>query len=60
MKKIIIVPLIFALFAFGYEAQQPDAKEIVRKANNLMMGRSSQSTAVMTVIRPSWTRKVEM
>lgn len=60
MKKLIIVPMVFVLFAFGNYPQQPDAKEIVRKANDLMMGRSSQSTATMTVIRPSWTRKVEM
>ncbi|MBS1653525.1 MAG: outer membrane lipoprotein-sorting protein [Bacteroidetes bacterium] len=60
MKKLFFIPLIIFLFSFGKSAPQQDATEIVRKANDLMMGRSSQSTATMTVTRPSWTRKVEM
>lgn len=60
MKKLFFIPLIVFLFSFGKSIPQQDATEIVRKANDLMMGRSSQSTATMTVTRPSWSRKVEM
>lgn len=60
MKKLLFIPLVIFFFSFGRPLLQPDATTIVRKANDLMIGRSSQSTAIMTVIRPSWTRKVEM
>ena len=60
MKKLFFIPLVALLFSFGKTTQQPSADEIVRKANDLMMGRSSQSIATMTVIRPSWTRTVSM
>ena len=48
------------LFSFSSHCQQPNATEIVKKANDLMNGRSSQSTATMTIVRPTWTRKVSM
>ena len=60
MKKLFFIPLVALLFSFGKTTQQPSADEIVRKANDLIMGRSSQSIATMTVIRPSWTRTVSM
>ncbi|MBI1341484.1 MAG: outer membrane lipoprotein-sorting protein [Terrimonas sp.] len=60
MKKIILIPFLIFLVAFSRSAAQPSATEIVRKANELMMGRSSQSLATMTVVRPAWTRKVSM
>jgi outer membrane lipoprotein-sorting protein len=59
MSKLFYIPFLVLLF-FGKINQQPDATEIVRKANDLMMGRSSQSTATMTVVRPKWTREVGM
>ncbi len=61
MKKLLFIPLLLISFFFHTkQIRQPDATEIVRKANDLMMGRSSQSTATMTVVRPSWSRKVSM
>ena len=60
MKKLLFISLTFFLFSFQKTDLQPDATAIVRKANDLAMGRSSQSTATMTVVRPSWQRKVEM
>jgi len=60
MKNLILLPVLALIFSFAKTGDQPDAKEIVRKANDLMNGRSSQSTAMMTVVRPSWTRKVSM
>ncbi len=34
------------------------AREIVVRANDLLRGKSSQSTAVMTVIKPDWSREM--
>lgn len=41
--------------AFG---DNQSAREIVVKANDLMHGKSSVSTAVMEVIKPDWSRKM--
>jgi len=60
MKKSFFIALLLVLFSFNKTNQQPNATEIVRKANDLMVGRSSESTATMTVMRPTWTRKVSM
>jgi outer membrane lipoprotein-sorting protein len=60
MKKLFIIPFLLILISFGKTFAQSDATEIVRKANDLMTGRSSESIATMTVVRPTWTRKVSM
>ena len=39
---------------------QVDAKEIVKKANDLMNGSSSESVATMHIVRPGWTRDVSL
>ncbi len=60
MKRILlgIVTLGFALSA---SCQSPEsAAEVVKKANDLMNGRSSRSLAVMKVIRPGWSREISM
>jgi len=60
MKRFFSIALLPILFSFGKINLQPDPTEIVRKANDLMTGRSSESSATMTIDRPSWTRKVSM
>ncbi len=50
MKPLLLVSLMISLFSFSAHCQQPDATEVVRKANDLMNGRSSQSTATMTIV----------
>jgi outer membrane lipoprotein-sorting protein len=60
MQKLFLIPLFSLLFSFGKINEQPDVTEIVRKANDLMTGRSSESIAAMTIVRPAWTRKVNM
>ena len=60
MKRFFSIALLPILFSFGKINQQPDPTEIVRKANELMTGRSSESVATMTIARPSWTRNVSM
>ena len=60
MKRFFLLSLILSLFSFKANCQQPNATEVVKKANDLMNGRSSESTATMTIVRPSWSRKVSM
>jgi len=37
-----------------------DAKEIVKKANDLAVGKTSRGTMTMTIARPTWSRTVSM
>ncbi len=60
MKKLLFIPLLSIFFSYSTTNAQTDATDIVRKANELMTGRSSESTSSMTVVRPAWTRNVEM
>ena len=59
MNKFIslIAILFFASLAY---AQEPSAKEIVKRANDLRIGNSSKSEMSMTVVRPTWSREVSM
>ncbi len=58
MKPLIKILLFFSLSTLSVVGQ--NATEIVRKANNLVMGKTSQGINRMTVIRPDWKREVEM
>lgn len=59
MKSWMTFGMIF-LLAAGLPAQTPDAKEIVRKADEKMRGLSNRAEMKMTIIRPSWTREMTM
>jgi len=60
MKALLLGSLLLFLGYSAWQDPQMDATEIVRKANELVLGRSSQSTATMTVVRPTWSREVSM
>ncbi|MEA3477461.1 MAG: outer membrane lipoprotein-sorting protein [Bacteroidota bacterium] len=63
MKRIIIIIIALSAFLFPlHEAwsQEPDAKEIIKKAQDKINGLTSQGTMKMTVERSNWTREVEM
>ena len=55
----IQIPFYLLLFTASLFYAQ-DAKEIVKKANDLALGRTSQGTNTMTLIRPDWKREVSM
>ncbi len=59
MKKLILTILILAGL-HGLHAQDLNAKEIIRNADEKSRGLSSQGTMTMTVIRPDWTRTITM
>jgi Outer membrane lipoprotein-sorting protein len=55
LKKIFLFILIYSSIVIGQSAT-----EIVKKSNDNNMGKTSQGTSKMTVIRPDWSREVEM
>ncbi len=55
MIKTILLFLIIGTFAIGQTA-----KEIVKKSNDNNLGITSQGVSKMTVMRPDWSREVEM
>ena len=46
---------LFPLFILGQEA-----KEIVQKANNLVLGKTSQGISTMKLVRSDWEREVSV
>lgn len=51
--------MLFILFVVGSIYSQ-DATEIIKKSNDNINGLTSKSISKMTIIRPDWTREVEM
>lgn len=56
--KTIISILIFSGGLSSATGQEPDADEIVKKADDLMRGQSSYTETEMKIIRPSWEREL--
>jgi len=55
LKNIIILPILILTTSFAQ-----DAKEIVRKSDELVRSKSSYAEVTMTVVKTDWTRTVEM
>ncbi len=65
MKKLNYLSALVFLFSIligaNINAQEKlSAKEIVVKANDLVMGSSSISQMKMTIVRPKWSREISM
>jgi hypothetical protein len=58
MKRTTL--LFVLLIATTACAAPPDAREIVRKANEVMHGLNTTSTVRMTIVTPSWTRSLSL
>lgn len=57
MTRITLIQMgIFLVFA----SHAQDATEIIQKANDLNLGKTSQGEMTMTIERPTWTRTVTM
>lgn len=58
---IIICVSIFLCFA-GLSSNKSivDAKEVVRKADEKMRGKTSRSEMTIQIVRPTWTREIKM
>jgi outer membrane lipoprotein-sorting protein len=57
MKKYFVIVLIFACIV-PVNSQQSTAKEIVKKAYELMQGQTNISEMSMTIVRPTWQRTI--
>ena len=56
LKTIIYV--IATMLSMASYGQQPTAKEIVKKASDLMQGQTNESVMRMTIVRPTWQRTI--
>ncbi len=59
LKKVRLLIAVSLLLSFTCVRSQ-DATEIVKKANDLMNGKTSESVASMAIQRPGWSRTVSM
>ncbi len=61
MKKwcILLASLSF-LGLKSFAQEEPDAKGIIRRAEQKLNGKTSQSEMKMTIIRPSWKREIKL
>jgi outer membrane lipoprotein-sorting protein len=55
LKKVLVIILIISSYTIGQTAT-----EIVKKSNDNNLGITSQGVSKMTVVRPDWSREVEM
>ncbi|MEO1713416.1 MAG: outer membrane lipoprotein-sorting protein [Bacteroidota bacterium] len=65
MKNITWLSLLFVCTIWYAPATwanngDPDPKEIIRKADEKLKGRTNTSTLKMTIVRPSWQREMVM
>ena len=61
MKKIsIAIVLLILAESSNLFAQKLTAKQIIEKADNLQRGETNYSIFSMTIVRPKWTRTIEM
>ncbi len=61
MKKIsIAIVLLILAESSNLFAQKLTAKQIIEKADNLQRGETNYSVFSMTIVRPKWTRTIEM
>lgn len=59
--RLLLFIFFFLIIQIDSQAQTSDqAKELVRKAQNISLGTNSSSTMTMQIIRPEWTRSVSM
>lgn len=56
--KISILIITGCFIGVTSNCQQPDAKEIIRKANDIMQGQTNESYMHMSIVRPTWQRTI--
>lgn len=56
MKYLLVIPAAFILFAFA--GDEPNAKDIVTKAEHNIHGLSSVTNMTIEIIRPTWKRSM--
>ncbi len=59
MKKLSLL-IIAAIVLSANNANAQDAKEIIRKVDEKLRGKSSRGEFTMKIVRPSWTREMSL
>lgn len=61
MKLKIVLGLMISILITGAYAQDDEhAKDIVKKAHEITLGKTSKSSMTMEIVRPEWSRSVSM
>ena len=60
LKFIIGVVVCTIPFTSMYSQQDLSAKDIVKKADDNMRGKTSEAAITIKIIRPTWSRKMTM
>ena len=59
--KVIIGIIIFTMpLITAFSQENLSAKEIVKKADDNMRGKTSQADITIKIIRPTWSREMNM
>lgn len=56
--KFLKALFILSIVVDSVYSQQPTAKEIIKKANDLMQGQTNESYMRMSIVRPAWQRTI--
>ena len=59
LRLVAILLIALPFLALQYQ-QEPSAKDIVRKAEDNMRGKSSLADFTIKIIRPTWSREMNM
>ncbi len=59
-KTFLLIALMLLVGATNLFSQPLTAKQIVEKSDNLQRGKTNYSVFSMTIIRPKWSRTIEM
>ncbi|MEQ8878487.1 MAG: outer membrane lipoprotein-sorting protein [Cyclobacteriaceae bacterium] len=60
LNKLCKMFLVLVLIVLCMPSYGQSAEEIIRKANDKMTGESNSSEMIMKIIRPDWTREIEL
>ncbi|MEQ9218062.1 MAG: outer membrane lipoprotein-sorting protein [Cyclobacteriaceae bacterium] len=60
LNKLCKMFLVLVLIVLCMPSYGQSAEEIIRKANDKMTGESNSSEMIMKIIRPDWTREIEI
>ena len=61
-SKILVVAIMLPLFIVlsAFQTGNPDPKDIIRKSEEKLNGKTAQGEMKMTIVRPTWTREMTM
>lgn len=60
MKNFILILSFFILGGSATKAQTPTPQEIIKKSEDKVRGKYAQGEIKMTIVRPDWTREIQM